>query len=99
MKVFSDRGEFSNEYLDSEDEEMDLHGYQGITYKTETESGSLKFLVGIFDGSIGTVVHECTHIAIHIATHTGWEITVSSSEPFCYLLDNLVELTSPILKT
>ena len=48
-------------------------------------------LVGVFDGSITTLVHELSHVTIKVLEHVGVPITSECSEAYCYLISNLME--------
>ncbi|MBZ8412219.1 hypothetical protein H5R21_02115 [Escherichia coli] len=46
------------------------------------------YAIGVFDGGLDTLVHECAHAAFHFCDEIG--ITVSpdrANETYCYLLD------------
>lgn len=50
-----------------------------------------KVLIGIFDGSFVTLIHELNHFCIHTMEHVGLDITVKSSEAYCYYFDSILK--------
>lgn len=87
------------EAIEDEDNEdgdnpSDCHG---ITKMRHTDSG-VEWTVGVFDNDLFTLIHECGHLAIYIAGHTGWAINEETGEPLAYLLETLAKLAMPILK-
>lgn len=65
--------------------------FNGCCYSSDNYSMAI---VGVFDGSLATVVHELAHATIAICTNVGIPITDNNSESFCYLLDSLFKQAS-----
>lgn len=69
---------------------------QTFTYE---ETGENLYLLGVFNGDIATLVHECAHIAFYVCRDTG--VTVhpdNSNETYCYLLDRMFSALLPHIK-
>ncbi|MBP1035875.1 hypothetical protein J8631_09915 [Serratia fonticola] len=48
------------------------------------------YLLGVFNGDIATLVHECAHVAFYVCRDTGVTINLDdANETYCYLLDKL----------
>lgn len=59
--------------------------------------GSVCYLIGVFDGSYGTLVHESCHLALNVLSRAGVPVDDQVSEPMCYLIDHLFSECQPIL--
>lgn len=55
----------------------------GIAYSDD----GVNFLIGVFDGSPQTLVHEMVHTAVKILDRCEIELADSNSEPLAYLVD------------
>lgn len=75
---------------------FDLEECSGIVQPFKSD-GSWGYIVGIFDGQPLTLVHECGHLAVFIFDDIRCEITEDTSEPFCYLLEELVRRGEEVL--
>ncbi|MDU5780751.1 MAG: hypothetical protein E6Z83_08065 [Pantoea sp.] len=53
-------------------------------------SGERLYLIGVFDDSLATLVHECAHATFYCCNDVG--VTVKTDQPnetYCYLLDRM----------
>lgn len=99
VKLYKSKDEYMSQREDLIDDEpdFDIDDFSGIVERIDLEDGSYYYAVGVFDGKVKTLVHELTHVAIFIAEHTVWAVNSTTSEPFCYLLETLFELSEPLL--
>lgn len=97
LKVCTEREEFLDA-VEEEDEDLELSiaDCVGMTKVTHGEPGPV-YLVGIFDHNLATVVHEMGHVSIFIAEHCGFRINEETSECFCYLIEELVQMCLPMI--
>jgi len=58
------------------------------------ESRKAGYVVGVFDRSWLTLVHECTHAAMLLLPAVGIDPASNSSESLAYLVENLVGVGS-----
>jgi hypothetical protein len=99
VTLFSDKEEFTAERDKlALEEKITIDDYSGIVQQISSSKGRLDYLVGVFDKDPLTVVHECSHLAILICASTSWSISEETSEPFCYLLEDLVRKSQVILE-
>lgn len=50
------------------------------------ESGFTAFFIGVFDGDLSTLAHECTHISFFLLEHVGVDVKPGEpNEAFAYL--------------
>lgn len=91
-----DRGEWMELYAKRDG--VDAYKYESSMGLTWDDSGY--HLVGVFDGSVGTLAHEMAHAAMDVLNHarTGDYTQGNNQEQLCYLLGHLVELTYSIVK-
>lgn len=55
------------------------------------QDGCRSYVVGVFDGSVGTLSHELGHAIFYLLGDVGVEVTAGrTNETFCYLLGNLM---------
>lgn len=55
-----------------------------------TEIGENLYLIGVFNGELPTLVHECAHVAFYCCRDVG--VTTNpcdANETYCYLLDRM----------
>lgn len=53
-------------------------------------TGMHLYLIGVFDNSISTLVHECAHAAFYCCSDVGVTINPSeANETYCYILDRM----------
>lgn len=65
-----------------------FEGTRGCT----AHSGDRKVsIVGVFDGTRGTLVHELAHATFNIMDYIGQPVDAEHSEAFCYLQTDLYE--------
>jgi len=53
-------------------------------------NGYNKFFIGVFDGSVSTLAHEATHLALFIMNKIGQQLSYDD-ELVCYLVEEIVE--------
>ncbi|WP_034913002.1 hypothetical protein [Erwinia sp. 9145] len=56
----------------------------------DDETGENLYLIGVFDNSLPTLVHECAHATFYCCSDAG--VTVQTDQPnetYCYLLDRM----------
>jgi hypothetical protein len=82
--------------MDDEDDVNDFFGLQEKVYSEDKEKRY--YLVGVFNNSLYTLIHELTHLAVGIAVDTRWEINDQTDEPFSYLLEHLFKEVYPHVK-
>lgn len=51
-------------------------------------------VVGVFDGSTSTLIHELGHVAINVFYYVGMDVNLHTAEAFSYLLDSLYSQAS-----
>lgn len=54
-----------------------------------------RYLVGVYEGGLATLVHELGHAALNILEAVGIDAHSGNGEPFCYLLDHLFNEFAP----
>ena len=66
-----------------------LDGSSGYTQAfTLMRNAQELYAVGVFNGGLDTLVHECAHVAFKFCNDVGVEVVQTrSNETFCYLLD------------
>lgn len=53
-------------------------------------NGVVIYFIGVFDGSLAALVHECSHVMFYILDYVGVEIDRgAANETFCYGIDKL----------
>lgn len=67
--------------------------YHGVCFR-----GADGIVVGVFDGSLGTLAHELLHAVLFIAEDTGLEPFASNGEPLAYLMGDLFTRTRHLIK-
>lgn len=67
-------------------------------YQNEETNENL-YLIGVFNGDIGTLVHECAHATFYCCNDVGVSVdTGAANETYCYLLDRMFSHFLPHLK-
>ena len=52
------------------------------------QSGETLFMIGVFDGDQGTLVHECSHLAFNLLDYVGVPVEAgASNEAYAYLIE------------
>ncbi|WP_227136728.1 hypothetical protein [Kosakonia radicincitans] len=65
----------------------------------DDETGENMYLVGVFDGLLSTLVHECAHATFYVCNDTGIDIdTGQRNETYCYLLDRMFSHFLPYIQ-
>lgn len=68
------------------------------TYQNADSQENL-YLLGVFNGDVATLVHECGHLAFYVCRDTGVTVnTNAANETYCYLLDKLFSAFIPHIK-
>lgn len=85
-------------YFSAEDYSKAHKRLTGKLPKTEGRSGQAilrnnEILIGIFNDSIITLVHEVNHAVIYTLEYIGHPITDETSEAFTYLVDYILNKT------
>lgn len=55
------------------------------------------YYIGVFDGQISTLAHECAHIAFFLLATVGIDARNDSGEAFCYLLGFMMREFGPVI--
>jgi hypothetical protein len=64
-----------------------------------SETGENLYVVGVFDGKVRTLVHECAHVCFYVCSDVGMPIDTSQpNETYCYMLDRMFEFFLPHIK-
>ena len=69
----------------------DASGTCGTSTHMVNPEGKSLYLVGVYDKSISTLIHELAHVIFAIGEHVGIKAYDSSGEPLCYLLGDLYD--------
>ncbi|AJJ64486.1 hypothetical protein [Yersinia aldovae] len=78
--------------------EIDTLSGAAQTY-SNNETNENIYLIGIFDGELSTLVHECAHVAFYTCRDVGVTIdTNAANETYCYLLDRMVSHFLPYIQ-
>lgn len=72
----------------------DLEGCNGMTAYLADDV----LLIGVFNSSVITLVHELNHALIHTMEYVGLSVLHQTSEAYCYLMDSVLEQVLPKLK-
>lgn len=85
-------------------EEFDSLGNEGLpegsynggfdSHRTRTSA----YVIGVFDGSIFTLIHEAVHAASRLLQDCGIDPQSNEAEPLAYLVDHLVAVGARRLK-
>jgi len=70
---------------------------QGVSSKHLHKDGTV-YLVGIFSGGDGTLVHELVHTATSILAHSAVPFTAKNDEALAYLMDSLFVASKEAIK-
>lgn len=71
----------ASDYLNMED----IGRSAGVTVTASNQEGNRIYLIGIFDGSLSTLVHEIFHCVDAISRDLGWNMSEARGEPAAYL--------------
>ena len=50
-------------------------------------------VIGVFNGDLGVLVHEVTHLVTHVFEYIGADINAHTTEPFAYLIESVFNQT------
>jgi hypothetical protein len=70
----------------------------GWTSEFRGKDGKHNVLIGVFDNSPQTLVHECIHASLIVFERVNIDPTAESGEPFCYFTDYLFGMLVKHLK-
>lgn len=69
------------------------------TQYQNNETGENLYLIGVFNNSLATLVHECAHAAFYCCSDVGVTVkTDEANETYCYLLDRMFSHFLPHIK-
>ena len=63
----------------------------GNAVALQNESGRRIYLLGVYDNSLATLVHEVGHVTLFVMEYAGIDAYDSLAEPVCYLLGDMYE--------
>lgn len=64
----------------------------------DTSSGSKVYVIGVFDESLSTLVHECAHVCFYVCSDVGLTTDPSdANETYCYMLDRMFTHFAPVV--
>lgn len=82
---------FTNDILKFKQKRKDILGTEitdvGVGHCSTDGYGCIVF--GVFDKKLSTLVHELSHVMVHIFEYIGMNINNHTTEAFAYLMDNL----------
>lgn len=78
-------------YLSQSTPENDLAYAAGVTTGLRSPTAGRLYLVGVFDGTLRTLVHELAHVTFMLSDDIGIETDDGAREAFCYFLDSMFE--------
>ncbi|ECD4706751.1 hypothetical protein E1C95_09145 [Salmonella enterica subsp. enterica serovar Bonariensis] len=94
------RGEWyqASEALGCQRGDVDMLSGATQTY-CNAETGEALYLLGVFDGELSTLAHECAHIAFYVCRDTGVVVhEEGANETYCYLVGGLFKFGEGHLK-
>lgn len=57
------------------------------------------YIIGVFNGSVSTLVHECAHAAFFCCNDVGVQVeTGKANETYCYMLDRMFSHFLPYIQ-
>lgn len=78
-------------YLSRSTSDRDLAYAAGVTTGLQSPTSGRLYLVGVFDGTLRTLVHELAHVTFMLSDDIGIETDEGAREAFCYFLDSMFE--------
>lgn len=70
----------------------------GLSHTMTSQQGTLH-IIGVFNGKLSTLAHECAHMAFDICSRVGVEVEPGrANETYCYLISRLVEFCERHIK-
>lgn len=82
LHVTGDRDEYSK-VLAAHDMDPSTEGCAGSVFEVD---GNI--YLGVFDGKLGTLVHEAAHAVFDVAKRISYDPTYEQ-EPYCYMLEHV----------
>lgn len=79
--------------------DLQHEGKVGVCSHLENDDKESLYIVGVFDGKLGTLTHELAHIAMMIIQRAGFNSEDGNGEPYCYLFGDLFDKLEEWLKT
>ena len=79
---------------------VDVHDSDanGASHTMSSENGVLH-VIGVFNGKLSTIAHECAHMAFDICSRVGVDVEPGrANETYCYLMSRLVEFSERHIK-
>lgn len=78
----------------------DLSALSGATQTyRNADTGETLYLLGVFDGALSTLAHECAHIAFYVCRDTGVVVEeAGANETYCYLVGGLFKFAESHLE-
>ncbi|MCN9006739.1 hypothetical protein MLP03_02570 [Escherichia coli] len=79
---------------------VDVHDSDanGASHTMSSENGVLH-VIGVFNGKLSTIAHECAHMAFDICSRVGVDVEPGrANETYCYLMSRLVEFCERHIK-
>lgn len=74
-------------------------GCQRASHTMSSENGVLH-VIGVFNGKLSTIAHECAHMAFDICSRVGVDVESGrANETYCYLMSRLVEFCERHIKS
>ncbi len=89
LYFFTDFAKFNAHHKKAQKEEVE--NALGWTASYD-EGGKHNLLIGVFDGSPQTLVHECIHAGMYVFERCNIDPTAESGEPYAYFVDYLYGL-------
>ncbi len=66
----------------------------------DPSTGENMYMVGVFDGKLSTLVHECAHACFYVCNDVGVRVdTAERNETYCYMIERMFERFMPYIKT
>lgn len=87
LHFFTDFGKFNALHKKAQKEEVE-HAL-GWTSEYKDKDGCSVIMIGVFDKSHQTLVHECIHAGLLVFERCQIDPTAESGEPFAYFVDCL----------
>lgn len=84
--------------LDVAPQNLSFSNGRTMHFRDDANGGNM-YLIGVFDQSISTLVHECAHATFYCCHDVGIAVeTDKANETYCYLLDRMFSHFLPYLK-
>lgn len=84
--LFKTRRAYENAVQFIANSEIDTRGSCGICTGLQDKEGRSLYLIGWFDKTRSTLVHESGHLALNVLERAGMDPQDSGGEALCYLL-------------